>query len=120
VETAAETHAAPHPAASQSLAVVRDFYSALAAGDGDLASSLVAPDQRESGPLSSERIRRFYSGVREPIRVTGIRALADDTVFVRYQFVSAANQLCQGMANVATTERDERVMIGGIRATYAC
>jgi hypothetical protein len=119
-EVALESHPAPHPIARESMAVVRDFYRALGDGDGDLATSLVAPEERGAGAISSEHIRRFYAGVRQPIRVTGIRSLDDSTVFVRYQFVAADNKLCEGIANVATTQRDDQVMIRGIHATYAC
>jgi hypothetical protein len=113
--------AAPaHPAARESVAVVRDFYQALGDGDARLATTLVAPEQRDAGSLSAERIRRFAASVRQPVRVTDIRAVDDSTVAVRYQFVSSANQLCQGSADVATTERDDHVMIRGIKSTYAC
>jgi hypothetical protein len=118
----AEAIAAPaaHPGAQESVEVVRDFYRALGEGDAQQASALIAPEARDAGSLSTERIRRFSSAVRQPLRLTGIRALDDGGVFVRYQFVSSANQLCEGSADVATTQRDARVMIRSIRTSYAC
>jgi hypothetical protein len=102
------------------VAVVRDFYRALTLRDAQQASALVAPDQRDAGPLSTDRLRRFSASVRQPLRVTGIRAVGDDAVAARYQYVSAGNRLCEGLADVATTQRDDRVMIRGIRSSYAC
>jgi hypothetical protein len=106
--------------AREAVAVTRAFYQALGEGDGPRAVSLIAPEAREQGPLSAERIRRFTSGVRQPIRVTSLRAVDDTTVSVRYQYVSPSNKLCDGTADVATAPRGARVMITGIHATYDC
>ena len=110
----------PRAGPRESLAVTREFYQALAEGDGDRAVSLVVPEARDQGPLSAERIWRFSSGVRAPIRLTSIRAIDDRTVFVRYQYVSPSNHLCDGTADVATAARGGQTMISGVHATYDC
>jgi len=115
-----EAPAVPRAGLRESLAVTREFYQALAEGDGDRAVSLVVPEARDQGPLSAERIWRFSSGVRAPIRLTSIRAIDDRTVFVRYQYVSQANRLCDGTADVATAARGGQTMISGVHATYDC
>ncbi|HEY1928346.1 MAG TPA: hypothetical protein VGG92_12845 [Caulobacteraceae bacterium] len=116
----AATAVVPRVGPRESLAVTREFYQALAEGDGDRAVSLVVPEARDQGPLSAERIWRFSSGVRAPIRLTSIRAIDDRTVFVRYQYVSPSNRLCDGTADVATAPRGGQTMISGVHATYDC
>ncbi|MBV8684866.1 MAG: hypothetical protein JO111_18480 [Caulobacteraceae bacterium] len=115
-----EVQAAPRPGPREAVAATRAFYQALTEGDDGRAVSLVVPEARDQGPLSAERIKRFSSGVKAPIRLTSIRPIDDSRVFVRYQYVSPSNRLCDGTADVATAPREGRVMISGIHATYDC
>ncbi|MBV8684865.1 MAG: J domain-containing protein [Caulobacteraceae bacterium] len=108
------------PDVDQSMAIVRAFYEALGDDDGARASSLVEPERRAAGPLSPQRITRFYSSLREPLKLTSIYPLDPSTIFVRYQFVTQDGRICTGAANVATTRRNDQVLIRGIRAYSGC
>ena len=104
---------------SPSLAV-RDFYNALAQGDGARAAAAVVPEKRDGGPLSAGELTRTYASLRSPIRITKIETLEDDKVFVRYHFVTADNQVCLGSAIVDTTRRDGAAMVSGIHVFHGC
>jgi hypothetical protein len=108
------------PDVDQSMATVRAFYEALSDDDGTRAASLVEPTKRGAGPLSAQHITRFYSSLRQPLKLTSIYPLDPSTIFVRYQFVTADGRTCTGAANVATTRRNDQVLIGGIRAYSGC
>lgn len=108
------------PDVDQSMATVRAFYEALGDDDGGRAAALVEPEKRDRGPLSAQRITRFYSSLREPLRLTSIYPLDPSTIFVRYQFVTTDGRTCTGAANVATTRRSDEVLIRGIRAYSGC
>ena len=99
---------------------VRDFYGALAKGDGARAAALVVPEKREEGPLSASELTRSYSSLRAPLRVTKIDPISDDEVFVRYHFVTADNHVCLGSAIVDTTPRDGGALVSGIRVFHGC
>jgi hypothetical protein len=108
------------PDVDQSMATVRAFYEALGDDDGPRAASLVEPERRGTGPLSAQRITRFYSSLRSPLKLTSIYPLDPSTIFVRYQFVTTDGRTCTGAANVATTRRSDQVLIRGIRAYSGC
>jgi hypothetical protein len=108
------------PDVDQSMATVRAFYEALGDDDGPRAASLVEPERRTTGPLSAQRITRFYSSLRSPLKLTSIYPLDPSTIFVRYQFVTTDGRTCTGAANVATTRRSDQVLIRGIRAYSGC
>jgi hypothetical protein len=99
---------------------VREFYAALGQGDGAKAAAVVAPEARENGPLSAEALTQFYSSLRVPLRVTKIDAIDDETVFVRYQFVTRDDRICLGSATVDTTRRDGGTLISSIRPFDGC
>ncbi|HEX4740069.1 MAG TPA: J domain-containing protein [Caulobacteraceae bacterium] len=108
------------PDVDQSMATVRAFYEALGDDDGSRAASLVEPERRDKGPLSAQRMTRFYSSLRSPLHLTSIYPLDPSTIFVRYQFTTADGRICTGAANVATTRRTDQVLIRGIRAYSGC
>jgi hypothetical protein len=108
------------PRRTAATGAVREFYAALGQGDGAKAAAVVAPEAREDGPLSAASLTQFYSSLRVPIRVTKIDPINDDTVFVRYQFVTRDDRLCLGSATVDTTNRDGGTLIRGIRTFDAC
>lgn len=99
---------------------VREFYDALSQGDGARAAAVVTPEVREDGPLSAEALTQFYSSLRAPLRVTKIDPINDDTVFVRYQFITRDDRLCLGSATVNTTRRNGETLVRGIRAFNGC
>ncbi|MBA3811857.1 MAG: hypothetical protein H0X27_09515, partial [Caulobacteraceae bacterium] len=105
---------------AESIAAVGAFYAALGAGDGDRAAALVDPEKRVAGPLSAGEMTRFYSSLRQPLRLTQIYPLDESTVFVRYRFVTRGTRHCLGAANVMTTQRGGRTLVRGIRAFNGC
>ena len=107
------------PTRASALAV-REFYRALGEGDGARAAEVVVPEKRAEGPLSAGELTRFYSSLRAPLRLTQIDPINDNTVFVRYQFVTADNRLCSGSATVATARRDGDTLVRAIRAFNGC
>ena len=103
-----------------SLRTVAAFYDALGSGDGRQAASMVVPEKRSSGPLSSSELERYYSALREPLRVVQIRPVGLTKVFVRYEFVSPAGEYCSGAADVDTTIRGDQTLVRRIRALNGC
>ena len=100
--------------------VVREFYSALGAGDGQRAAEQVVPEKRAEGALSARRMSRFYSSLRRPLRIITAYPLDERTVFVRYEFVAPGGGVCVGAANVVTAQRDGQTLVRGIRALNGC
>jgi len=99
---------------------VREFYDALGKGDGARAAAVVVPEKREEGPLSASALTKFYASLRAPLRLTKIDPIDDDTVFVRYQFVTADNHLCLGTATVSTAHRDGDTLVKSVHVFNGC
>jgi hypothetical protein len=108
------------PARRASALAVREFYDALGEGDGARAAAVVIPEKRDDGPLSSRELTRFYSSLRAPLRLTQVDPINDNTVFVRYQFVTPDNRLCSGSATVETIHRDGDTLVRDIHAFNGC
>ena len=108
------------PSSAESAQAAQDFYRALGEADGARAASLVVPEKRRGGPLSASAIDRFYSSLQAPLRIIDLRPLDNRTVAVRYQFVDPEGVLCSGASEVATTVRDGRVLVEGIRTQSRC
>src|SRR5580704_10848921 len=53
---------------------IRAFYAALHDGQGEIASRMVVPEKRASGPLSTGQLTKFYGQLRVPIELTDISA----------------------------------------------
>jgi hypothetical protein len=99
---------------------VREFYTALGDGDGQRAAAVVVPEKRGEGALSATELTRFYSSLHAPLRVTKIDPINDDTIFVRYQYVTSDDHLCLGSASVDTTHRDGDTLVKGVRPFDVC
>jgi hypothetical protein len=99
---------------------VRDFYNALAQGDGARAAAVVVPEKRQEGPLSAAELTRTYSSLRAPLRITKIDPIDEDSVFIRYHFVTADNHLCLASAIVDTTQRDGGALVSAIHVFHGC
>lgn len=111
---------APHaPAGDGGEATVRAFYGALGAGNGAAASARIVPEKRTSRTYSPEAMSRFYGGLREPIRLTGVEALSGGRYRVSYRY-SAGRSRCDGSAVVRLANRDGRALIRSIRALNGC
>jgi hypothetical protein len=98
---------------------VRAFYKALGEGDGARAAAVVVPEGREAGPLSAGELTRLYGNLKVPLRITKLDPISGETVFVRYQFVTADDRLCLGSATVATAQREGETLVRGIR-NFGC
>lgn len=113
---------APPPvpsAAGSGEAVVRAFYAALGAGDGETASAQVVAEKRSGRAFAPAAISRFYGGLAEPLRLTGIVESAPGVYRVRYRY-SAGGSRCDGRAVVRLTRRDGRDFIRSIDAPSGC
>ena len=100
-------------------ATVRAFYLALAAGDGETASSLVVKEKRSEGPFSAKQLDRFYGSLREPLELIDLSDTGNGRFTVRYRYATGSNR-CDGTAVVRTTERQGRYFIMGIKADSGC
>lgn len=103
-----------------SLQAVQTFYEGLADANGDRAAAVVVPEKRSAGPLSARSIRRFYSRLREPLRIARLYPLDDHTVMVRYHFVAQGGARCDGVSRVSTIVRDGAVLVQNVRALNGC
>ncbi|SFR96808.1 hypothetical protein [Sphingomonas jatrophae] len=98
---------------------VRTFYEALGAGDGALASAQIIPAKRSSRTYSADAISRFYGRLSDPLQLTGIRQLEDDTYRVTYRYAGTGIR-CNGRATVRTTRVGDRALIRSITAGDGC
>ena len=105
---------------ADSVSAVREFYAALADGDGDRAAAMVVPEQRRTGHLSGWELSRFYASLREPLRLVDIQPAGAGMVHVRYEYVWPDGDDCFGAANVWTTEEGGEILIRRIRALNGC
>jgi hypothetical protein len=112
--------AAEMPPQRASALAVREFYDALGRGDGARAAAVVVPEKRGAGPLSAEALTEYYSRLHSPLRVTKIDPINDDTVFVRYEFVTADDHVCVGAATVSTSHRNGDTLVNGVRTFSGC
>jgi hypothetical protein len=98
------------------LRIVKAFYTALSAADGNTAAALMVPDKRGAGPFNEANIRSFYSSLRAPLRIESIARVSDNTVGVRYRFTRANGSICSGNATVNTIFMGGKTLIKGISA----
>jgi hypothetical protein len=99
--------------------VVRQFYAALHNGQGDVASQLVVPEKRATGPFSADQLSQFYGHLNEPIALVDLAARGQDEFLVRYHYASSKLQ-CDGRAIVDTISRDGQNYIQSIKALNGC
>ena len=98
---------------------VRAFYSALAAGNGDVAAGFIVAEKRTKGPLSASELTRFYGHLVEPLELVDVKPSGSDEYLVRYRFRSNTGP-CDGRAIVGTIAKDGRNFIQSIRALDGC
>ncbi len=99
--------------------VVKAFYEALSAGEGELAASFVIPEKTTTGPLSAKAMDGFYGNLSEPLQLLRISEKSRNEYFVTYRFVAGKN-VCDGKALVRTENRDGRNFISSIKALNGC
>ena len=101
------------------VATVRDFYSALGQGNGQVAALLVAPEQRTVPAFSSSAMSAFYGNLREPIHLLALERSGADTFVVQYRY-AALSRVCDGKALVTTRSRARAIYIENIKALDGC
>ncbi len=104
---------------SRQLSTLRNFYLALARGDGIAASQMVVPEKRATGAFSADRITDFYANLTERLQLEDLASNSDGTISVHYRF-KARNRICKGRAAVTTVERAGDVLIQRIRPLDGC
>jgi hypothetical protein len=100
-------------------ATVRTFYEALGAGQGEVASLMVAPEKRGIPAFSASAMSHFYGSLREPLRLTDIEQRGPDTFTVYYSYASSG-RACDGKAIVRTSSRAGSSYIESIQALNGC
>jgi hypothetical protein len=95
---------------------VTSFYTALSEANGRSAVALVVPEKRGAGPYVEANINKFYSSLREPLKILSVERIDTDHVSVRYSFTRPSGSTCAGDAKVNTIFQDGRTFIKGISA----
>jgi Caspase domain len=104
------------PATYDPASIVRAFYMALSAADGNAAAALVVPEKRGNGPFNETSIAQFYAGLREPLKILSVDRAGDDLVNVKYRFTRPNGSACLGDAKVTTVFANGKTLIKGIAA----
>ena len=97
---------------------VRAFYYALGDGNGDQAALFIVPERRK-GPFSPSDLTRFYGELIQPLRLSSIMPVSENSYLVRYSFKSNSGR-CNGRAVVTTTTRGNDNLIYSIKALDGC
>jgi len=119
----APERSAPTPApvpADDAVAVVEAFYAALARGDGRQANEYLVPEKRNQGAYEVAAMTRFYSSMREPLRVVGMGRLDPAIIRVQYTYTHQSGRHCDGVADVTVHRVGGRTLIERIRALSGC
>ena len=58
---------------------IRAFYSALHAGQGDVAASMIVSEKTVTGSLSATSLSQFYGNLKTPIELINVSVLRSDT-----------------------------------------
>ena len=98
--------------------VVSAFYNALSRGDGAAAAGMVVTEKR-AGPFSAESLTRFYTRMREPLRLIEVEKRGPSTFIAHYSY-SAGKTACDGRAEVTITQRQGQSYIAGVKALNGC
>jgi hypothetical protein len=115
--TAASPVALPPAAGTYDpVGVVTSFYTALSEANGRSAVALVVPEKRGAGPYVEANINKFYSSLREPLKILSVERIDTDHVSVRYSFTRPSGSACAGHAKVNTIFQNGGTFIKGIAA----
>lgn len=97
------------------VSVVTAFYRALSNADGGVASSLVVPEKRGTGPFNEQQISRFYGSMKQPLRVLSVTQIDNEKVEVKYTY-RYSSHTCDGIAMVTVRDYLGRLLISKIKA----
>lgn len=114
--TAAPAALPPAVGAYDPVGAVTAFYTALSEANGRLAVAWVVPEKRGAGPYVEANISKFYSSLREPLRILNVERIDTDHVGVKYSFVRPSGSACAGDAKVSTVFQNGRTFIKSIAA----
>lgn len=114
--TAAPVALPPAAGTYDPVSVVTSFYTALSEADGRSAVALVVPEKRGAGAYVEANISKFYSSLREPLKIQGVERIDTDHVGVKYSFVRPSGSACAGEAKVSTIFQNGKTFIKGIAA----
>ncbi len=92
------------------------FYTALSEANGRSAVALVVPEKRGAGPYVEANISKFYSSLREPLKILSVEPIDADHVGVKYSFTRPSGSACAGDAKVNTIFQNGKTYIKGIAA----
>ena len=106
----------PASGAYDPIGVVTAFYTALSEANGRSAVALVVPEKRGAGPYVEANITKFYSSLREPLKILSVERIDADHVGVKYSFIRPSGSACAGDAKVNTTFQNGKTFIKGIAA----
>jgi hypothetical protein len=98
---------------------VRTFYEALGDGQGDVASQMVVPEKRTTGPFAADNLTRFYAHLKDPIRLLGIDQSGPNGFVAHYRYATPRS-VCEGESSVTTVTRDGKNYIESIKALKGC
>lgn len=95
--------------------VVKGFYHALSIADGDLAAAYIIPEKRGVGPFNQTNIYKFYSSLRNPLKVDSITQINPNQFQVDYQYTLTKTH-CKTSATVTTRIQNGYTLIEAIKA----
>lgn len=98
---------------------IRTFYETLGDGQGDVASTMVVPEKRVTGPFAANSLTRFYAHLKEPIRLLRIDQSGPNTFIAHYRYATGKS-VCEGEGLVTTVTRAGRNYIESIKALKGC
>lgn len=98
---------------------IRAFYEALENGQGEIASSYIAPEKRSIPAFNGPSMTRFYSSLTKPIQLVEIAKNGYQSYTVKYRYATNS-KVCNGIANITTTVRDGKNFIFSIKPLNGC
>jgi hypothetical protein len=98
---------------------IRTFYETLGDGQGDVASAMVVPEKRMSGPFAADNLTSFYGRLRQPIRLLEIDQKGPNTFVAHYRYATRKS-VCEGEGLVTTVTMGGRNYIESIKALKGC
>jgi len=99
---------------------VEGFYLALRAGNGAEAAQHVIPAKRRSGPLSANAMSSFYSDLKRPLQLSGVKQLGGGRYRASYTFETREGMRCEGTSVVTTVPVHGNYLISRIVAENGC
>ncbi len=113
-----EVRVAPEP--YDPMKTVAAFYNALSNADGAAAAALVVPEKRGIGAFNENSIHTFFAALAIPLSLESVSRKGPDKVAASYVYTRSNGSVCKGRAEVSTTYKFGKTLIGKIRALNGC